>query len=101
MTSCLRISRDAPCLDGHFPDHPIVPAVVILDAVLAEAARRCAPARRPLGIASCKFMDRLLPEQDCHIEFGPEDGDRLAFRCTEGDRVLAQGKLLLGGDAPA
>lgn len=101
MTACLRVPRDAPCLDGHFPGQPIVPAVVILDAVLAEAGRRYGPGQRPLGIASCKFIDRLLPEQDCHITFGPQQGDRLPFRCSEGERLLAQGKLLLDGEAAA
>ena len=33
------IAPDHPALEGHFPGQPIVPAVVILDAVLAAAGQ--------------------------------------------------------------
>jgi 3-hydroxymyristoyl/3-hydroxydecanoyl-(acyl carrier protein) dehydratase len=49
-----------PCLDGHFPEHPLVPGVVLLDEALARlrAHLRCGP---PVRLQSVKFLSPVLP----------------------------------------
>ena len=56
----LAFSRQHHCLDGHFPDNPIVPAIAILAEVSvwveAESGRPVA------GVKSARFRAALRPE---------------------------------------
>ena len=62
MPDRLRIDADDPCLDGHFPGQPLVPGVVLLDAIL----RRLGPASS-VAVESVKFLRPVLPGQEVAI----------------------------------
>jgi len=100
----LYVSADHPCLAGHFPGNPIVPGVVILDAVLAAARAQLGsdwPLRR---LPQIKFLQPLLPGQAALIELTAvataADQQRLRFRILREDEVLSSGELLFTA-APA
>lgn len=81
-----------PSLPGHFPGHPIVPGVVLLDHVL-EAIEA---AHGPLGalrLPQVKFLQPLLPGERARIEL---DGaaPRWRFRVLRGDTLLASGDVM-------
>ena len=86
------IPSDHPALAGHFPGRPVVPAVLILDEVLAGAAR-FAPDRSVAGIVSAKFTAVLLPDQVCRLAFEPR-GDKVRFTCEAGGQTIASGLLM-------
>ena len=94
----LSIPADHPALAGHFPGRPIIPGVVILDAVL-DAAAAFAPGQTVTGIEQAKFTAPLLPGQPCTVAFQPGSGG-LRFTCTSGERTIASGRLSLASDAP-
>ena len=58
------VPADHPALAGHFPGQPVVPAVILLDAVLEEIRRRGAFVLR--SIPAAKFLHPVMPEE--HIE---------------------------------
>ncbi len=89
------ISPEHPALAGHFPDRPIVPAVLILDEVLA----RVDPERRVSGIVSAKFTAVLLPGQPCRVVFDSRDDASLRFACESAGRRIASGILALAPNA--
>ena len=91
--SSFTISSDHPALPGHFPGQPVVPGVVLLDAV-REALASEMPGQRIAGILYVKFMQPLLPDQVCtlNIDHGQS---RCRFRIESGDRLVAQGELAL------
>lgn len=93
---CFTIPRDHPALEGHFPGHPIVPAAVILDEVLA-AATEFTPA--PIaGLIQAKFSAFLLPEDICVVSFQPSR-QGLRFLCRVDERIIASGLLALADGA--
>lgn len=88
----LRIEASHPSLPGHFPGRPVVPGVVVLDAVRDYA-------QRELGgtvdrIPQVKFLAPLLPDEDARIEFELDAAARRArFRVLREDAVIASGEL--------
>ncbi len=96
----LLIDHAHPSLPGHFPGAPVVPGVVVLDAVLA-AAGATGP-RAPRRLVQAKFLAPLLPGEPARIELARE-GAKLRFRVLregqgEGE-LLASGEFALPGDA--
>lgn len=81
-----------PALPGHFPGQPIVPGVVLLDAVIAAA--RDAFGRGPAtGLPRAKFLSPVLPEQDVTAEMTLAAPGRVRFTCRVADRIVASGEL--------
>lgn len=85
------VGRDDACLDGHFPDAPIVPGVVVLDRVEDALARRCNG--RITRIVRCKFVAGLYPEQRCRVELAVAGERRFEFSCHGPSGVVATGVI--------
>lgn len=83
-----------PSLVGHFPGNPVVPGVVILDAVV-RAMAQWRPDMGVSGFPNAKFVSPLLPGErlDIKLELRKETG--AAFECWVAERPVAQGKLKL------
>ncbi|MFH5923430.1 3-hydroxyacyl-ACP dehydratase FabZ family protein [Roseomonas xinghualingensis] len=85
------VPADHPCLPGHFPGHPIVPGVMLLDAVM-EAARGAG-----LGVAArvpgAKFLRPVGPEEEVSIALRRTPGGRLAFTGHVGGALAFQGEI--------
>lgn len=84
------IAADHPCLPGHFPGHPVVPAVVMLERVIdaVTGASGC----RVVGIRRCKFTGPLRPEQTCTVEWSRAE-QAVRFECSTGNGAVAHGVL--------
>lgn len=80
-----------PCLPGHFPDHPVVPAAILLDLVLDAVHAWRGPQWRLQQVVSAKFLRPLRPGEPFEIAL-QMTGTRLDFRCEREARVLAQGR---------
>lgn len=89
-----RIARDHPAIAGHFPGDPLVPGVLILEEVYAEAIAAFGPGRL-IGFRSVKFLAPLRPEDEFQVVLTPEGGGRYDFACRRGERILVQGRLQL------
>lgn len=89
-TTSVRIAASHPALPGHFPGRPIVPGVVLLDRVLAEAERWLRRSVRPSSLLNAKFTAPLLPEQDAELQI-KLDGDELRFSFSRDGAPIAQG----------
>ncbi|MBL4648013.1 MAG: hypothetical protein JKY13_03545 [Gammaproteobacteria bacterium] len=83
------IPADHPCLAGHFPDHPIVPAVVILDHLLAIIHNHCID-RTITTIDKIKFIHPLLPQQICQVDLQQQD-HHINFTCLVDNTMIAVG----------
>ena len=80
-----------PSLPGHFPGRPVVPGVVLIDAVRVALTSQ-QPGWRLIALPNVKFMSPLLPEEPFSIHLQGE-APRLRFRIQSGERLLVQGQL--------
>jgi 3-hydroxyacyl-[acyl-carrier-protein] dehydratase len=89
-----RVPADHPAFAGHFPGHPIVPGVVLLDRVMQLARQVCGGPAGGWQVAQAKFLSPCGPDDE--LVFALRDGARggLAFSVRCGDREVASGSLL-------
>lgn len=71
------IPSDHPSLAGHFPGHPVVPGVLLLDHVLRAMHRLTG--RHVVTLKQVKFTSALLPDETAKGSFDT-DGARVSFR---------------------
>lgn len=87
------IPADHPALPGHFPGHPIVPGVVLLDHAIAALG---ASLNRPLDtwrLASAKFLSPVAPGEPLDLAFDAVAGGAIRFTLRAGARDVATGVL--------
>lgn len=94
------IAPTHPALPGHFPGHPIVPGVVLLDAAVTRIAAACGATqvlRDGFEIVSAKFLSPVVPGERVDVRFqlaGPA-GRTARFTLKVAQRVVASGTLSL------
>lgn len=87
---CIPVSH--PSIPGHFPGNPIVPAVVILNEVIATC-NEWLPSLDVTGINNVKFVSPLIPDQIFNIYLEAPRKSSLKFECRLKDTILVTGKL--------
>lgn len=95
----MTIPADHPSLPGHFPGAPVVPGVVLLQAV-TEAVRQWRGEVVLTGLPTAKFLHTVAPGTPIEVELDETAPGRIRFECRVGDTVAAQGQLHLdtGGE---
>ena len=89
-----RVPADHPAFAGHFPGHPIVPGVLLLDRVMQLAFELSGSPAGSWQVSQTKFLSPCGPDDE--LRFLLRDGARggLAFSVHCGDREVATGSLL-------
>jgi len=87
------VGADHPALPGHFPGHPIVPGVVILDRIVADFAAHTGA--RAVGVRRMKFTRPLAPGEEFVVEWGEVQKGGVRFSVKVGAEMLASGQLQL------
>jgi len=89
-TQAFRVPVAHPALPGHFPGQPLVPGVVMLEAV--AQALRAWRGERLVRIAEAKFAAPLRPDETAEVRLS-DNGGRLRFEIRRGDTLLARGVI--------
>jgi len=92
------VPSDHPSLAGHFPGRPVVPAVVMLDAVHSALSgilqSRARPALRSIRVA--KFLQPVLPGQRIEVRFKLDaTQSRATFEGWRGTVRVFEGSFIL------
>lgn len=82
-----------PALPGHFPGHPLVPGVLLLEQ-LALALRRWR-GQRLTRVLEAKFVAPLLPGESAQLQLTPSPAQpaRVNFRIERDGILLARGTV--------
>lgn len=92
----ITFAADHPVFAGHFPGHPIVPGVLLLDWVQQSVEREAGLTLT--GLAATKFLSPALPGETLDLEYEvSESVARFDVRC--GARAIATGRFLVGAGA--
>ena len=91
--STLRIGAQHPAFPGHFPGHPLVPGVVLLEQV--AQALQAWRGQRMIRVLETKFMSPLLPDETATLRLTEATGaaGKVRFEIRRDDRVLARGVI--------
>jgi 3-hydroxyacyl-[acyl-carrier-protein] dehydratase len=103
----MTFSRDDPMFAGHFPGNPLVPGVILAEALAQTAgiaaasgySGNAAPVFLLSAIRGMKFPAAVRPEEEIHLhaEKLAQVDELLQFkvRATVGGKIVAQGQLVL------
>jgi 3-hydroxymyristoyl/3-hydroxydecanoyl-(acyl carrier protein) dehydratase len=88
-----RVPADHPAFAGHFPGHPILPGVVLLDRAVLLAQQRLGADSAAWRVSQAKFLSPCGPGDELAFELqeGARGGWTFVVRC--GERDVASGQL--------
>ena len=97
----LRFAPDHPALAGHFPQHPVVPGVLLLDAALhriesAAAADGLGAAGPPWHIVAVKFHRPVRADESLQLNVAPQADRTLRFELRSGETLAMSGSIARG-----
>lgn len=89
----MHIPDSHPALPGHFPGHPVVPGVVLLDCVVSALAGHFGGSQKVTGFPTIKFLAPLLPGEEFEVAFNPKRDGLTAFEIRAGANRLVTGTV--------
>lgn len=108
LETTLFIAPDHPAFAGHFPGTPIVPGVVLLDAVVHAVLQTGRPRAAGDGfdttpvcqISAAKFLSPVGPGETLTLALTPGASGSTRFDISSGQRKVATGTLVLPPSGP-
>jgi 3-hydroxymyristoyl/3-hydroxydecanoyl-(acyl carrier protein) dehydratase len=89
----MHIPASHPALPGHFPGHPVVPGVVLLESVAATLALQYGPRSRVTGFPNIKFQAPLAPDQAFDVVLTAKRPGLDGFEIRAGETRLVSGTV--------
>ena len=89
----LPFAADHPVFAGHFPGHPIVPGVLLLDEALQAIALATGLSLAVCELRSVKFLSPLTPGVAVMILIQTPANNTIHFDILAGERKIATGSV--------
>ncbi|WP_197326480.1 AMP-binding protein [Ralstonia solanacearum] len=93
MPITFTIPADHPALPGHFPGHPIVPGVVLLDQAISRIGAALNRSLDACRLSSAKFLSPAAPGVPLALAFEATASGAIRFTVRAGEREVASGVL--------
>lgn len=79
----LTIDGNHPAYEGHFPEMPITPGVVLLDEAIHAIAIRESLALTQCRIGSAKFLKPVLPGTPLQLQYEIRTNGNISFQIQD------------------
>lgn len=93
----LQVDKNHPSFAGHFPGHPLVPGVVLLDWVIQALNQHCAPLPNFVcgawQIEQAKFLSPVAPGDTLNLDLKAKTALSVQFQVTRANTLIASGVL--------
>jgi 3-hydroxyacyl-[acyl-carrier-protein] dehydratase len=86
------IAADHPCFAGHFPGHPIFPAVAQIDLVLDLLEKHLGQPLIAHEISKAKFPAPIVPGSTLHVSIKGQD-QIVTWRIFGAEKIHSSGTL--------
>lgn len=93
MDAPLPFAADHPAFCGHFPNFPVLPGALLLDAAVSMIARDRALQIEQWQVSAAKFLDMVRPGDALRLEHQQASSTSLNFTISCGSRRIATGIL--------
>ncbi|VAW77142.1 hypothetical protein MNBD_GAMMA13-800 [hydrothermal vent metagenome] len=90
--SCL-IDPANPCFNGHFPGHPLLPAVAQIGLLEALMASATGWNKKICGGSALKFLQPVLPGEQLELRLERQGADTLYVSFTCDGSLKSKGQL--------
>lgn len=80
IETSIRFDADDPCLEGHFPGNPVVPAAAILSELVALVENELS--QKVVEVTRAQFRQPLAPETEWPIAIEAADDGKVTLRST-------------------
>jgi 3-hydroxymyristoyl/3-hydroxydecanoyl-(acyl carrier protein) dehydratase len=100
LTLSLSVAADHPAYAGHFPGHPVLPGVVLLDEALHALAKRQGLDAAAGQIKSAKFPSPVRPGETLRLNYGAAGAGVFRFEVMAGEGVAASGVFAFAATVP-
>lgn len=88
------IPADHPCFEGHFPGHPVFPAVAQIDLLQKVISQKLGQEVIVTEVRKAKFLSPILPDMSLHVSCQIQK-DFVAWRISSNEKVCSSGNLLI------
>lgn len=88
------VPPEHPAFVGHFPGHPILPGVVLLDRAVLLAQQQLGHPSGPWQVTQAKFLSPCGPGDELVFVLREAQRGGLSFVVRCGERDVASGQLL-------
>ena len=95
----MNVAPDHPAFTGHFPERPVLPAVVVLTEVLAEIEAQTGQSLQHWMIVTAKFFVAVTPGEPLTLEHSVTSSGGIGFEVRSSRGVVALGTLARHGAA--
>ena len=85
---------DEPFFAGHFPGHPVVPGVMLIDSAVAAAEKMLKRRIMLKGMRKVKFLNPLLPGETVKVRLDCRGEGEVAYLFARNDSPCASGILV-------
>jgi 3-hydroxymyristoyl/3-hydroxydecanoyl-(acyl carrier protein) dehydratase len=92
VVTSVRMPIDHPALEGHFPGRPIMPGVLLLDAIVRAAQSRFAVAELSV-VPRAKFLRPIAGGAEVTIRLRLSPPRRIAYEARVGTEIVSAGDL--------
>lgn len=87
----LAFPAGSPCLKGHFPGNPVVPAVAILAELIGWSEAQLG--RRVTGVTNARFQKPLRPDVTWQITLEEKTAVQVTVIARDGEAVALRVRL--------